>query len=274
MKIIQELLTLHEAKKGTTAVAAFEKLLTSSFEMKIKLTDAMKKDLEGFVADGAAEDIGESIYTSDSIGSSKLKKAYFDAEKDNEGHMTQQKELRNVTKLSGGENADGIYLYLFRNKSMPVFYVVATDGYSGHFNVYRLKVKEAAAPVSEAKAPKTVDWATELFTDAGYKAELTRANKMAGMSDTGDGHWVTKAKADKILSNLEAAGHKVRRKKDGAQVVSKTNKKCGMHLSYDDPDEKGQVGIWLYAPEEEYMHPDQVEYEKKFWADQAKKQRK
>ncbi len=138
---------LKEAATQKTAAEAIEAGLTKSFEHKVSLSNAMQKALSGLIAKGKLKDLGECVFDVDTLGRANPKSSYFTADPKNPAHKLQLRELPHVKKMSVGKAKEGYSIWLFKHSTLPVIYVVSTDGESGTLIVDRL---ELANPVSEA----------------------------------------------------------------------------------------------------------------------------
>lgn len=105
-----------------------------------------------------------------------------------------------------------------------------------------MSVLKELTTLTEAKdKSEMLSWCATMIKDSG--AKLPRGPEM---SDTGDGHWITKASAEKILDNFKTAGYKVSGKSDFKIVKFKGTMKKGITFDYDDPDEKNKVGLRFF----------------------------
>lgn len=95
--------------------------------------------------------------------------------------------------------------------------------------------------VTEGKST-TDPWAAKMLKTAGISG-----GSSIDMADTGDGRWVTMAKAEAALEKLVAAGYKKRGK--GAWItVTDPETKNGMSFDYDGPEDK-RVGLRFFEKE-------------------------
>jgi len=100
-------------------------------------------------------------------------------------------------------------------------------------------------------------WAREILDAAGLKIPT---REFVFMSDTGDGYWISKAKADAAIEKLRALKSKYPSQKAGTHLAF--GKKKGLSFDFDDPDEKGKVGVFFFdetldeavqTPNDDYM---------------------
>lgn len=127
-----------------TAAQALAKGLTAAFGHEITLSAAMVKALEGLVAKGKVKDLGECVFDHDTMGKSKAPEtSYFDIDMKDPQQKLQARELVNVTKLASGKTKEGMYVYLFKHKTLPVIYTVESDGHSGSWGVSRLELADS-----------------------------------------------------------------------------------------------------------------------------------
>ena len=137
---------LSESATQTSAADAIEAGLSKSFEHKITLSSKLRTALDGLIAKGKLKDLGECVFDVHTLGYADPKPSYFDPDPKNPKDKIQLRELPHVKKLSVGKS-QGYSIWIFKHSTLPIVYVVSTDGESGTLNVDRL---ELATTVAEA----------------------------------------------------------------------------------------------------------------------------
>lgn len=101
-----------------------------------------------------------------------------------------------------------------------------------------------ADDVNEAKST-VFPWVKKMFADGGLRAP----SSPAALDDEGDGHWISKAKAEDFIAKLIAAGYKKDVKnttKVWKSFKMKDDPSKFIMFDYRDPDEKNRVGIRVF----------------------------
>jgi len=140
--------SLAEGEVVDNAAIALAKGLSKIHGGSVTLPANIVLSLKGLKANGAVKDLGECVFDHDTLGKRTApKESYFTPDHSDAHQKIQLKELPDVKKLASGRSKEGEYLYVFKHKTLPIVYVVSSDGESGMWGVSRFGVKEVTAEV-------------------------------------------------------------------------------------------------------------------------------